>query len=87
MRLFLAEFARTPVAVLLVTAYFGANLVGFVFLTWMPTFLKEKFGLNLAAAGLGATFFIQVASMGGSMLGGVAADRRVRKCAEVELAP
>jgi len=25
----------------------------------MPTFLKEKFGLNLAWAGLGATFFIQ----------------------------
>jgi len=75
MRAFLAEFVRTPTAVYLVAAFFFANMVGLVFLTWMPTFLKEKFGLNLAAAGLGATFFIQVSSMVGSVLGGVIADR------------
>jgi MFS family permease len=75
MRVFLAEFVRTPTAVYLIAAFFGANMVGLVFLTWMPTFLKEKFGLNLAAAGLGATFFIQVFSMIGSLLGGVVADR------------
>ena len=74
---FLMELARTPTALLLVAAYFGANMVGLVFLTWMPTFLKEKFGLNLAAAGLGATFFIQMASIAGSLLGGVLADRWV----------
>ena len=72
---FLREFVRTKTAVLLIIAYFGANLVGLVFLTWMPTFLKEKFHLNLAVAGLGATLFIQLASMGGSVLGGVVADR------------
>lgn len=75
---FLAEFIRTPTAVLLITAYVGANLVGMVFLIWMPTFLKEKFGLSLALAGLGATFFIQLASMGGAVLGGVMADRWIR---------
>jgi MFS family permease len=74
MRAFLVELARTPTAILLVAAYFGANMVGLVFLTWMPTFLKEKFGLNLAAAGLGATFFIQMASIAGSLVGGVLAD-------------
>ncbi len=73
-RVFLADFRRTPTAVLLIAAYFGANLVGLVFLTWMPTFLKEKFGLNLAMAGLGATLFTQVGMMCGSLLGGVAAD-------------
>lgn len=78
LREFLSAFFQTPTAVLLITAYFGANLVSMVFLTWMPTFLKEKFGLNLAMAGLGATFFIQVASMGGSVLGGVAADHWIR---------
>ncbi|WP_309715689.1 MFS transporter [Armatimonas sp.] len=72
---FLREFVRTKTAVLLIIAYFGANLVGLVFFTWMPTFLKEKFHLNLAVAGLGATLFIQLASMGGSVLGGVVADR------------
>ena len=77
---FLREFVRTPTAVLLITAFFGANMVGFVFLTWMPTFLTEKWGLNLALAGLGATVFIQVFSMVGAVLGGVVADRwsRVR---------
>src|SRR5207237_139373 len=62
---FLAEFMRTPTAILLIIAFFGANMVGFVFLTWMPTFLTEKWGLNLAMAGLGGTVFIQVFSMVG----------------------
>src|SRR5207248_9119644 len=75
MSTFLAEFYRTPTAVLLIVAYFGAQVVGLVFLTWMPTFLKEKFHLNLAAAGLGATFFIQTASMVGCSAGGILADR------------
>ena len=74
-RQFLRAFVRTKTAVLLVSAYFGANLVGLVFLTWMPTFLTEKFHLKLAVAGLGATLFIQLASMAGSVLGGVIADR------------
>jgi MFS family permease len=82
MTVFLREFIRTRTAVLLVAAFFGANMVGMVFLTWMPTFLKEKFGLNLALAGLGATFFIQVASMFGAMLGGVTADRWSKRRAE-----
>jgi len=72
---FLRELIRTPAALLLVLAFFGANFVALVFLTWMPTFLKEKFGLNLAAAGMEATLFIQVASMAGAIAGGALADR------------
>jgi MFS family permease len=79
---FIAEFMRTRTAVLLVAAFFGANLVGMVFLTWMPTFLKEKFHLNLAWAGLSATFFIQIASMIGAALGGGVADRWSQRRAE-----
>lgn len=71
---FLKEFLRTRTAVLLVSAFFCANMVGSVFLVWMPSFLTDKFHLNLAMAGLGATFFIQVASMIGAMFGGVVAD-------------
>jgi MFS family permease len=76
---FLTEIARTPSVILLMAAFFGANFVALVFLTWMPTFLKEKFSLNLAAAGLGATFFIQVASMLGAGAGGWIADRWRRR--------
>jgi MFS family permease len=74
-REFLLEIAGSPSVLLLMFAFFGANFVALVFLTWMPTFLKEKFGLNLAAAGLGATFFIQAASMAGATAGGWLADR------------
>jgi MFS family permease len=76
---FLAELLRTPAALLLIVAFFGANFVALVFLVWMPTFLKEKFGLGLAAAGLEATVFIQVASMLGASAGGWFADRWRRR--------
>ncbi len=79
---FLREFVQTPTAVLLIVAFFGANMVGTVFLTWMPTFLKEKFGLNLAVAGLGATVFTAVASMIGCLAGGAVADRWSQRRAE-----
>jgi MFS family permease len=72
---FLSTLAATPTALALILAFFGANFVGLVFLTWMPTFLREKFELNLAVAGIGATVFIQIASMIGAMSGGWLADR------------
>ncbi len=55
------------------------NFVGMVLLSWMPTFLYEKFHLSLAMAGLTATIFIQLASMVGSPLGGWMADALRRR--------
>lgn len=75
MRQFLREWIRTPTVMVLTTAFFGANFVALVFLTWMPTFLKEKFGRSLAMAGLEATVYIQLASMVGAGLSGILADR------------
>ncbi len=75
MSVFLKDLVRTPTALLLIAAFFGANCVAVIFLVWMPTFLKEKFHLNLAAAGLGATFFLQMASMVGAAGAGFFADR------------
>jgi MFS family permease len=74
MREFLKGLWQTPTIVALIAGFFGANLIALVFLTWMPTFLKEQYKLNLAAAGLGATVYIQLASMVGAMLGGFMAD-------------
>jgi len=71
---FIRELTRTPSAMLLLLAFMGTNSVAGVFLTWTPTFLKEKFGLNLASAGFNATVFIQLASMVGAPLGGLLAD-------------
>jgi MFS family permease len=72
------EIFRTPTAIVLMLVFIGANFVAMTFLTWMPTFLGEKFGLRLAMAGLTGTIFIQLASAFGAPLGGVLADRLSR---------
>jgi MFS family permease len=68
-----------PTALLLMAAFLCANFVALVLLSWMPTFLYEKFNLSLAASGLTATIFVQLASMAGSPLGGWLADSLRRK--------
>lgn len=68
-------FWRTPTVLILLAAFLCANFVAVVVLTWMPKFLYDKFHLSLAAAGLTATVFIQLASMAGSPVGGWLADR------------
>ena len=68
-----------PAAVLLMLAFLGANFVATIFLTWTPTFLVEKFGYSLGAAGLNGTLFIHLASALSAPLAGVAADRLARR--------
>ena len=70
---------RTPTALVLMLVFVGANFVAVTFLTWMPTFLGEKFGLTLTLAGLAGTVFIQLASAVGSPVGGALADVLSRK--------
>src|SRR5262249_27091649 len=67
---FLLTLLKTPTALLLIFAFFGANFVAGVFLAWLPTFLTEKFHLGLANAGFTGTFYPQMSSMIGAMLGG-----------------
>ncbi len=68
-----------PVVLLLMAAFIGANFVAVVFLTWMPTFLYQKFHMTLALAGLNATAYLQIASMAGVVCGGVLADSSARR--------
>ena len=65
----------TPTLIILLAAFLCANFVAVIVLTWMPKFLYDKFHLSLAAAGLTATVFIQLASMVGAPAGGWLADR------------
>lgn len=76
---FLGELVRTPSALLLVAAFFGANSVGLIFITWMPNYLTEQFGMSLVMAGFSATFYLQVASVIGSIIGGALADQARKK--------
>ena len=43
--------------------------------TWLPLYLYERFKMNLAEAGFTATFYLQVGSFSGILLGGFVADR------------
>jgi MFS family permease len=65
---------RSPVAVLLMAAFLGANFVATMFLAWTPTFLKDKFGYTLVEAGLYGTLYIHLASAASAPLSGALAD-------------
>ena len=66
---------RKPTALLLLSAFIGANFVAAVFLTWTPTFLVEKFHFELTSAGLSGSVFIHLASACSVPVGGWLADR------------
>ncbi|MDZ4857454.1 MAG: MFS transporter [Candidatus Hydrogenedentes bacterium] len=64
----------TPTTLFLLGAFLCANFVAAVLLSWMPTYLFEKFGMSLVGAGFTAVFYLQVSSMIASPLGGWLAD-------------
>jgi MFS family permease len=68
-----------PTAILLMAAFLCANFVALVLLSWMPSFLHDKFNLGLAASGLTATLLVQLSSMAGAPAGGWWADVLRRK--------
>ncbi|CAN5535632.1 MFS transporter [soil metagenome] len=75
----LREVLRNPMVLLLAAVFIGANFVAVVFLTWMPTFLFQKFHMSLSMAGLNGTAYLQIASVLGVISGGLLADRLARK--------
>lgn len=57
-------------------------LVGICFwliYAWLPTFFQEGFHLSLGEAGISGTFYVQVASLIGVLLGGYFADKWAKK--------
>ena len=75
----ITEIFAHPMARILVAVFVGANFVASIFLTWMATFLQEKFHMTGAVAGVSSTVYSQIASMVGVIVGGVLADRLIRK--------
>ena len=73
-REFLGELSQTPTAIVLMAAFLCANFVAVVLLSWMPSFLNERFGMSLAMSGLTATLYVQLASLVAAPLGGWLAD-------------
>lgn len=73
------EILQNRMTLLLIAVFIGANFVAVVFLTWMPTFLFEKFRMSLSMAGVNATAYLQIASVLGVISGGILADTLARK--------
>jgi MFS family permease len=73
------EVLRNRMVRLLIFVFIGANFVAVVFLTWMPTFLYQKFHMSLSMAGVNSTVYLQIASVLGVLSGGWLADVLVRR--------
>lgn len=71
----LGELLMKPAAVALLVAFAGANFVAMAFLTWLPDFVRAKFGLELKDAAVVAALYLPAANLVGAMIGGVLADR------------
>ncbi len=69
----------TPMVLILILVFTGANFVAAIFLTWMPSYLNRTFSMSLSMAGLNATFWLQIASILGVLSGGFLADRLARR--------
>lgn len=67
-------------SVLLLTFAFDAMIfVNIGFLTWMPTYLHESYGLKLADAGFSSMVYHHVGAFAGVILGGLLSDRLALK--------
>lgn len=70
----LGEICRKPTFWALCLSFAGHQFVGIAYLTWMPTFLYEKFGLSLTSAGFNSMFYHHAAAMLGVLVGGRLSD-------------
>ncbi len=75
----LKVFFRKPTAIFLTLAFAGMIFVNVSFLTWMPTFLHEKFNFNLSRAGFDSTFYHFLAAFFGVMAGATLADKLAQR--------
>ncbi|HVY69887.1 MAG TPA: MFS transporter [Verrucomicrobiae bacterium] len=72
------EVPNTPMVLVLMATFVGANFVAAIFLTWMPSFLNKEFKMSLTMSGLNATAWLQIASVIGVLTGGYLADQFAR---------
>lgn len=75
----LKVFFRKPTAIFLTLAFAGMIFVNVSFLTWMPTFLHEKFNFSLSRAGFDSTFYHFLAAFFGVMAGATLADKLAQR--------
>lgn len=65
----------TPTALVLTLCFSGLIFVLTGYLTWMPTYLYERFGMELSAAGFHSMFYTHLFAFVGILLAGRLSDR------------
>lgn len=66
--------------ILFLTAGFACMVfVNVGYLTWMPSFMTEKFGHSLSEAGFSSMFYHHIGALGGVLLGGVITDKLAQR--------
>lgn len=65
--------------ILLVLYFTLPAIAGWVIKDWMPVILKNQFHLSQGEAGKIAVLYVQIASIAGAVVGGVIADRWMRR--------
>lgn len=68
------EVIKLPGFVTMTVVFSAMSMGNWVLYTWMPLYLYERFHMSLSRAGFSATFYIQIGSVAGILLGGWLAD-------------
>jgi MFS family permease len=76
-----AELLSNRNFLLLVVYFTLPAIAGWVIKDWMPVILKNQFHLAQGQAGRIAVLYVQIASIAGAVLGGLLADRWMRRTA------
>lgn len=70
---------KTPTAVMLTVGFSGLIFVLTGYLTWMPTYLYETFGMSLSSAGFHSMFYTHLFAFVGVLIAGKLSDYIARK--------
>lgn len=70
---------RTPTALSLTIAFSGLIFVLTGYLTWTPTYLYEKFNMDLSQAGFNSMFYTHLSALLGIIIAGRYSDRMAKK--------
>lgn len=74
-----------PIFLMLSLAFGGFQFAMIGFLTWMPTFLHEKFNLSLSNAGFSSVFYVNLFAVLGVLFGGAFSDHFSKKRKKIRM--
>jgi sugar phosphate permease len=80
------ELSRKPTLLFLCLAFAGVAFVDIGYVTWMPTFLQEKYAMSPASAGFSSMFYHHLGAFIGILLAGRVTDlwSRTRRVVRIE---